>query len=402
MILQLEILSAADNNYCSPTSTNSFPCTQQLSCQTGSNMEISEEQHVEGRTPCATGSMTRDVKRRIVDTDTPVRLAVALPTEKQIATLPLGIEVIGKRPKYLRYHIWDPDGTVSEMMVEWTERAKPLPRPATVQLMHPVVRETIIQNPTLFKIITPVNLKVFEELLKDHPNQDFVKSVCVGLRNGFWPWTDIWKPGYPDELDLSWPQANEASEEFLISQQDHKVRKRRYSPSVGPELVPGMPIYAVPKPHSEKLRLVNDHSALKFSLNSMVDHDQVIGYPMDSLAQFGERLVNLRKGQLDLQRADSIVVWKSDISEAYRICPLHPFWQLKQGVRIGDDVHIDQCLVFGSSASPAIFIAFNSLVTWIAKHVRQISFITTYLDDSSGCTWKDDVSYYAPYKKHML
>jgi len=162
-----------------------------------------------------------------------------------------------------------------------------------------------------------------------------------------------------------------------------------------------MPIYAVPKPHSEKLRLVNNHSASKFSLNSMVDHSQVTGYPMDSLAQFGERLVKLRKEQPDFQKPGSLVVWKSDISKAYRICPLHPFWQLKQGVRIGDEVHVDRCIVFGSSVSPAIFIALNSLVTWIAKRVRQVPFVTTYLDDSSGCTWKDDISFYAPYKKHM-
>jgi len=69
--------------------------------------------------------------------------------------------------------------------------------------MHPVVRETVIQNPSLFEIITPIKLKVFEDLLKDHPNQVFVKSVCDGLQYGFWPWADIWKPGYPNELDLS-------------------------------------------------------------------------------------------------------------------------------------------------------------------------------------------------------
>ena len=162
-----------------------------------------------------------------------------------------------------------------------------------------------------------------------------------------------------------------------------------------------MPIYAVPKPHSDKLRLVNDHSASKFSLNSMVDHSQVTGYPMDNLAQFGEQLVKLRRTNPDLCGPDSLIVWKSDISEAYRVCPLHPFWQIKQGVRIGLDVHVDRCIVFGSSASPAIFIAFNSLVTWIAKHVRNIPFITTYLDDSAGCTWKDDVMFYAPYNKYM-
>ena len=36
-------------------------------------------------------------------------------------------------------------------------------------------------------------------------------------------------------------------------------------------------------------------------------------------------------------------------------------------------------------------------MTWIAKKKRGIPFITTYLDDSSGCTFRDDRSYYAPY-----
>jgi hypothetical protein len=62
---------------------------------------------------------------------------------------------------------------------------------------------------------------------------------------------------------------------------------------------------------------------------------------------------------------------------------------------------VDRCLVFGSSASPAIFIAFNSLVSWIAEKRRGVSFITTYLDDSSGCTTKDNVTFYSPYQKLM-
>ena len=86
---------------------------------------------------------------------------------------------------------------------------------------------------------------------------------------------------------------------------------------------------------------------------------------------------------------------------AYCLCPMHPFWQIKQAVRIGSDFHIDRCIVFGSSASPAIFISFNSLVTWIAKNKRRIPFATTYVDDTSGCTWSDDVAFYAPYNKHL-
>lgn len=117
-----------------------------------------------------------------------------------------------------------------------------------------------------------------------------------------------------------------------------------------------MLIYAVPKPHSDKLRLVNNHSASKYSLNSMVDHSQVTGYPMDNLAQFREQLVKFQKGNLDLRGPDLLVVWKLDISEAYRVCPLHPFWQLKQGIQIGDNVDVDWCIVFESLASPAVFI----------------------------------------------
>ena len=123
--------------------------------------------------------------------------------------------------------------------------------------------------------------------------------------------------------------------------------------------------------------------------------------PMDSLACFGEKLMALRRSRPELSQSDSYVIWKSDISEAYRVCPLHPFWQLKQGVQVGTDVHVDRCIVFGSSASPAIFIAFNSLVSWIAERRRDISFITTYLDDSSGCTTKDDLTFYVPYQKHL-
>ena len=58
--------------------------------------------------------------------------------------------------------------------------------------MHPTMRETILQNPKLFKIITPIKVDVFEDLLVGHPNPSFVKSVSDGLQYGFWPWADIW------------------------------------------------------------------------------------------------------------------------------------------------------------------------------------------------------------------
>ena len=42
-------------------------------------------------------------------------------------------------------------------------------------------------------------------VLKSHPNQPLVVSVCCGLCEGFWPWADTQSGEYPDTLDLSYP-----------------------------------------------------------------------------------------------------------------------------------------------------------------------------------------------------
>jgi hypothetical protein len=66
--------------------------------------------------------------------------------------------------------------------------------------MHPIVRETVSAHPNLFEIVTLIKIETFESLLADHPNPAFVKSVCDGLRYGFWPWANFWQDGYPDGL----------------------------------------------------------------------------------------------------------------------------------------------------------------------------------------------------------
>jgi hypothetical protein len=106
-----------------------------------------------------------------------------------------------------------------------------------------------------------------------------------------------------------------------------------------------MPIYAVPKPGSTDLRLVNDHSAGAYSLNSMIGHSLVTGYPLDNLHQLGHMLLNLHL----LTPGVDLVMWKSDIAEAYRMCPMHPHWQIKQAVHIDGEFYIDRANCFGSS-----------------------------------------------------
>ena len=308
-------------------------------------------------------------------------------------------EAVRLAPRYLRYNVWDPESDFTPTTAEWTETAKPLPRPPQFVLNDPVVAETIQDNPNLFRIVTPINVDVLESYLKNHPNKPFVESVCIGLREGFWPWADMRKEGYPlinDEY-RSGP-IDESKASFFRSQLKTERSKERFSPSLGRKLLPGMycmPIYAVSKPNSTDFRLVTDQSYGRHSLNSMINHDKVTGYPLDNLTHFGEMLMDLENEAPGKER----VAWKSDVAEAYRIIPMHPCWQIKQVNTIDGERYVDRCNAFGGCASGAIFIAVNSLVAWIAKYVKDVRRMGNYVDDSWGCGLKSDMLAYGPYGK---
>ena len=121
-------------------------------------------------------------------------------------------------PKYLRYNIWQED-SFSLSTADWTEFTLPLPSPPKNEIENLVVAKTISENPSLFKIVMPINVDRFEFLLNDHPNQPFVKSVCRGLRGGFWPFTDTLKDGYPITHDASLPTPKDPAEASFLHAQ---------------------------------------------------------------------------------------------------------------------------------------------------------------------------------------
>jgi hypothetical protein len=81
---------------------------------------------------------------------------------------------------------------------------------------------------------------------------------------------------------------------------------------------------------------------------------------------------------------------------------MSPFWQLKQVITVDGEHYVDCNLTFGSSGSPGIFISFNSLVMWIAKNIKGISYISNYIDNSSDCNLLGDIIHYQPYKLDLL
>lgn len=259
---------------------------------------------------------------------------------------------------------------------------------------------TLVRNRHLFKIVCPINVGAFERLLEDHPNPLFVQSVVRGLREGFWPWADTRPGDYPSSVDASYGVAASGRElEFLRSQRDEEVRLGRFSPSFGPALLPGMyssPTHAVPKPRSNKFRMIVNQSFGVHSPNSMISHEDVAGARLDSLKQLGQHLIELRR---EHGPAVQLVVWKSDVSQAYRRLPVHPLWQLKQVVTVDGLRHVDRCNEFGNRGAARIWIAFMGLVVWVANVVRLTkSFL--YMDDNFGAVLADQIEYYPRYESH--
>lgn len=153
------------------------------------------------------------------------------------------------------------------------------------------------------------------------------------------------------------------------------------------------PAHAVPKPHSDKLRMVINQSARLYASNSMISHDDIKWFPLDNMSHLGEGLLKLHCERPH----QSWVVYKSDVAEAYRLLPMHPLWQIKQVVMIDGERDIDCNNCFGGRGSPGIYISFNGLVMWIARNVKAIDNLWTYMDDFFGVNEEDSMVWYHKY-----
>jgi hypothetical protein len=307
---------------------------------------------------------------------------------------------VPKRPKYLRSFVWS--GLVDDDFYSPTARFTitdpPLPRPPPEEFENVAAMETIRNHPDLFVASSPIKVDAFEHLLSTHPNRPFVYSVCVALREGFWPWAHTQKESYPVTWDHSFrPVKTEAEAEFLRNQRDVELAANRYSKSFGRDLLPGMystPIHAIPKPRSIKLRLINDHSAGEYSLNSMIARDDIAGCRLDTVSDLITALLRHRQKYGRRQ----LILFKSDVSMAYRRLVLHPLWQIKQIVTFDGERHVDRCTSFGGRGSARSFTSFMGLVIWIAVFIKCLTDLFAYMDDSFSFDEEGNVIWYEPYQ----
>ena len=346
----------------------------------GTTVNVTKRKRIAGECMSATSAEQRDTKGKTVRSD-----------EYESET---------KRPRYMERSVWT-DADTSPLVsptAACTLSDEPLPRPSLQEFSNLDAMQTIHDNPHLFRIVSPINVDRFEKLLETHPNKLFVQSVCVSFREGFWPWANTQKEEYPAMWDFSErPPKTEREAGFLRDQRDVKIDAGRYSENFGTDLLPGMystPIHAVPKPRSTKLRLVNDHSAGPFSLNSMIAREDVSGAKMDSISDLIGALLRYRRCHPDRK----LVLFKSDVSAAYRRLPLHPLWQIKQIVTIDDCRHVDRCTSFGGRGSCHDYTAFMGLVLWIAIFIKLLVDLFGYIDDNFRFDEEGNVIWYGPYQ----
>jgi hypothetical protein len=279
-----------------------------------------------------------------------------------------------------------------------TETAQPLPDPPITAPEFAAARQTIMDHPDLFKIVSPIKVDIFERLLITHPNQPFVHSVCKGLREGFWPWADASNPALPTTWDNSSLYPLDPIHESTVANDiKTELAADRYSAAFGPDLLPGMfsmPLFVIPKPHSVKFRVVIDQSAEPHSLNSLIPRDKV-SVTLDNMHDLGSAVNRARKTH---GPSTPLTLIKSDVSTAYRLMPMHPLWQIRQVVTYKGMRHIDRCNIWGGRAAGHIFCAFMGLVLWIAINVKQLEDLFCYVDDAFSWDFDGNLDLYEPYE----
>ena len=99
----------------------------------------------------------------------------------------------------------------------------------------------------------------------------------------------------------------------------------------------GFNIHTIPKPSSEKLCMVVDHSTGKYSLNSMIDPKDIAGVKLDGIKSLSASLRSFRAKNPQSE----LVIFKSDVGAAYRQMPMHFLYQLLTIITINGERRVD-------------------------------------------------------------
>lgn len=308
-------------------------------------------------------------------------------------------------PKYARDFLWEEDRRPSfQTSADLSEQAMPLPLPPERSELHPDLLRTVDDNPELFKIVTPVNVDKLEYLLSDHPNRPFVQSVVRMMREGAWPWARTPTLDFPIINDQSQDNSiicqSPDKFKFFEDESQKEIDAGRYSPPF-PTILPGMacmPTYVIER--KNKMRLITEQTCISDpskGLNSLVKKENC-AVPLCNLQQFGYDLRTAKEDSYGWK----LVIWKCDVKGAYRLIPMHPFWQILQAANLPDGSYtINRCNVFGGGASGRCWWSLMSLILWIARCHFGSNNLNDYIDNVFLSAYANSLVLYSRYMTLM-
>ena len=196
-------------------------------------------------------------------------------------------------------------------------------------------------------IESPVNLRVWQQALSTHPDQQFAQHILKGLEEGF-------RIGFQHQkAQLQQCRSNMANKnQSIVSEYlDTELRRNRLvklSKSEAEAMgIHCSPIGVIPKKNKPgKWRLIVDLSSPEgTSVNDGVDKE-MSSLSYTSVDAIASKVAALGQGAM---------LAKMDIKEAYRIIPIHPDDRYLLGMQWEDDVFIDKTLPLWPAVSPTDF-----------------------------------------------
>jgi hypothetical protein len=141
--------------------------------------------------------------------------------------------------------------------------------------------------------------------------------------------------------------------------------------------------------------MVVDQSAEPFSQNSLIPlHAGTVH--LDNLHMLGSILQRVHNEY----PSSRLVLWKSDVSRAYRLAPIHPLWQVRQVVSFENNRYVNRRNNFGNRSGGHIWSCIFSLVLWIAS-ILLIPDLLCYVDDVFSWDFENQRCWYAPYRRFL-
>ncbi len=216
---------------------------------------------------------------------------------------------------------------------------------------------------------SPLILSRLNKYLSLHPDPLFASYIGQGLHF-------VFRIGFSNSLSaLASSLSNHPStQDNPTTVSSHIEEELRLGWLVGPlpqewaTRVQTSPMGLVPKPHSHKWRhlssprgrSVNDGIPSSFCSLSYASVDEAV--EVISSLGLGTNLI------------------KIDLSNTYRMVPVHPADQHLLGIRWQGSTYLDRALPFGLRSAPNVFTAVADLLAW-ALFCEGIHFVIHYLDD---------------------